>query len=64
MKADVLLSEHLGANRLLHCRMGDNELLAVVESAFDANEGSSVILAFPEAKRMWFDHTDGKRIAR
>lgn len=63
VEAEVLLSEHLGANRLLHCRIGDNELLAVAESAFEAKEGSTVALVFPEAKRMWFDDADGKRIA-
>lgn len=60
--AEVLLCEHLGANRLLHCKVGSSELLAVTETSFEAAAGENVMLAFPESMRMWFDGSSGKRI--
>jgi ABC-type sugar transport system ATPase subunit len=61
-QAEVVLAEHLGNSRLLHCRIGSNELLAVVETSFKAKAGDTVALAFPEEKRMWFDAATGARI--
>jgi ABC-type sugar transport system ATPase subunit len=63
VEAEVLLAEHLGINQLLHCRIGENELLAVVDTSFKTKAGDSVTLAFLEGKRMWFDAATGKRIA-
>jgi ABC-type sugar transport system ATPase subunit len=61
LEAEVILCEHLGANLLLHCDVGGNELLALSDTALRAEEGDIVMLAFPESKRMWFT-ADGKRI--
>jgi multiple sugar transport system ATP-binding protein len=62
LQAEVVLVEHLGNSQLLHCRIGENELLAVVDTSFEAKEGETVVLAFPKEKRMWFDAATGERI--
>lgn len=60
-EAKILLIEHLGATLLLHCRLGEHELLVVSEAGVEVRPHDNVTLTFRVSKRMWFDAL-GKRI--
>ncbi|MEO8020665.1 sn-glycerol-3-phosphate import ATP-binding protein UgpC [Polaromonas sp.] len=62
MKVETV--ELLGAERLVYCRMGDEQLIVRTDEQLPAPRADSIIHVAPREDRLhWFDAATGKRIA-
>lgn len=63
VKAEVVISELLGSDSVLYCKLGEQEFSARVSATDYLAPGSTVDLALNVSKGHFFDAQTGKRIA-
>ena len=61
----MLYVDGLGAERLIHARLGDEPLVIRLDASKSWPQiGDTVSLKVPDTKKHWFDAATGRRLAR
>ncbi len=61
----MLYVDGLGAERLIHARLGDESLVIRLDASKSWPQiGDTVSLKVPDTKKHWFDAATGRRLAR